>query len=177
MPSTSSRRQRRAPRAAPSPDSRARRPLGRSFAPAAAVRPMLVPFAAAFGLLVAAEDGYLAWLLWGTRAWYVVVAVVLGVVAVAGAVLTLLGRARGWLILALASVVPLLALLVLVLLLGALGTGHDTALALLLLVGPVGCLIAALQQPVRKWTTPARGRSPRRGNAPDRGRRRPGADR
>lgn len=142
---------------------------------------MLVPFAAAFGLLVAAEDGYLAWLLWGTRAWYVVVAIVLGVVAVAGAVLTLLGRARGWLVLALASVVPLLAFLVLVLVLGALGTGHDTALAVLLLVGPVGCLILALQRPVREWTTPARAtattRSPRRGNVPDRGRRRPGADR
>ena len=138
---------------------------------------MLVPFAAAFGVLVAAEDGYLAWLLWGTRAWFVVAAVVLGVAAITGAVLTVLGRARGWLVLALASVVPLLALLLLVLLFGALGTGHDTALALLLLVGPVGCLILALQRPVREWTTPAAAGSPRRGNRSDRGRRRPGADR
>jgi hypothetical protein len=74
-------------------------------------------------------------------------------------------------------VVPLLALLLLVLVLGALGTGHDTALALLLLIGPVGCLILATRRPVREWTTPARARSPRRGNAPDRGKRRPGADR
>ncbi len=117
---------------------------------------MLVPFAAAFGLLVAAEDGYLAWLLWGTRAWYVVAAVLLGVAAVAGAVLTQQGRGRGWLVLTLASVLPLVALLALVLLLGALGSGNDTALALLLLVGPIGCLALALQRPVREWSTPER---------------------
>ena len=117
---------------------------------------MLVPFAAAFGVLVAAEDAYLAWLLWGTHVWYVVVAVLLAVAAVVGAVLTVQGRGRGWLVLTVASVLPLLALLALVLLLGALGSGHDTALALLLLVGPVGCLALALQRPVRTWSTPER---------------------
>lgn len=114
---------------------------------------MVAPFAAAFGALVAAEDLYLAWLLWDTRAWYVVAAVLLALAALAGAVLTVRGRGRGWLVLTLASVFPLLALLALVLLLGALGTGHDTVLALLLLVGPIGCLALALQRPVREWTT------------------------
>ena len=180
MSPTSSRR--RVARAAPSPASRARRPLGRGFVPTAPVRPMLVPFAAAFALLVAAEDGFMAWVLWGTRAWLVVAALVLGVVAVVGALLTLAGRSRGWLVLVAGSVLPLLVLLVAVLLLGYLGTGSEALLVLLLAVGPVGCLVLALQRPVRTWTTPARPTqprtgSPRRGKVPDRGRRRPGVDR
>jgi hypothetical protein len=130
-------------------------------------RPTAVPFAAAFGLLVAAEDGYLAWLLWGTSAAYVVAALLLAAVAVAGAGLTFAGRGRGWLVLTLASVLPLLALLVLVLLVGVLGAGSYVALALLLLLGPIGCLVLALQRPVRAWTGPRRadrsagGRRPR----------------
>src|SRR4051794_27761506 len=108
MPSTPSRTGRRSPRPIAAPPSRPRRPLGRNFAPAAPVRPMLAPFAAAFGLLVAAEDVYLGWLLWDTRAWYVAVAGLLAAAAVTGAVLTVLGRGRGWLVLALASVLPLL---------------------------------------------------------------------
>lgn len=143
---------------------------------------MLVPFATAFALLVAAEDGFVAWVLWGTRAWLVVAALVLGIVAVVGAVLTFAGRGRGWLVLVAGSVLPLLVLLTAVLLLGYLGTGSGALLVLLLAVGPVGCLVLALQRPVREWTTPARATparagSPRRGNVPDRGRRRPGVDR
>lgn len=153
--------------------SRARRPLGRGFVPAAPVRPMLVPFAVAFALLVAAEDGFVAWVLWGTRAWLVAAVLVLGIVAVVGAVLTSAGRGRGWLVLLAGSLLPLLVLLAAVLLLGYLGTGAGALLVLLLAVGPVGCLVLALQRPVREWTAP----SPRRGNVPDRGRRRAGADR
>jgi hypothetical protein len=51
-------------------------------------------------------------------------------------------------------VLPLLALLLLVLLVGVLGFGSYVALALLLLVGPIGCLVLALQRPVRAWSGP-----------------------
>jgi hypothetical protein len=59
VPSTSTRR-------AGPPAPRHRRPLGRGLvvAPSAPVRPVAAPFAAVFWLLVAAEDGYLGWLLW-----------------------------------------------------------------------------------------------------------------
>ena len=142
MPSSSTRRSPRVARPAP---------LG-----AGTHRPIVVPFAAVFGLLGAAEDGYLAWLLWNTRAWYVAVALALAVIAVLGAVLTFAGRGRGWLVLVVSSVLPLLALLALVLLIGVLGAGSDTAVALLLLVGPIGCLVLSLQRPVREWSGPAR---------------------
>jgi hypothetical protein len=130
---------------------------------------MVVPFAAVFGLLTAAEDGYLAWLL-GDPAigwdWFLVVPVLLGVAAVAGAVLVHLGRRGGWLLLAAAGALPVLVLLVLAFLFGALGGGQAMWSALLLLVGPLACLVLALRRPVREWcrrTTAGRSPGGRRG--------------
>jgi O-antigen/teichoic acid export membrane protein len=124
-------------------------------------RPQEAPFAAVLGLLVAAEYGYLSWLLWDPAAgldWFVVVPLVLAAVAVAGAVLVVLGRGRGWVVLTVVSVVLLLGLLVLVAIFGALGGGAPLWQALLLLIGPIGCLALTLRRPVREWTTPVRAR-------------------
>ena len=154
MPSTSTRRP--------------RRPLGRGFAvaPAAPVRPVAAPFAAVFGVLVAAEDAYLGWLLWDAEpgwGWYLLLPAVLAAGALAGALLVFRGRsvgrwAAGWAVLALFCLLPLLGLLGLALLFGALGGGSAVWWALLLLVGPVGGLSLALQPPVREWTRPSSGR-------------------
>jgi hypothetical protein len=125
---------------------------------------MVVPFAAFFGLVVAAEDLYLAWLLrtpetgWDA---FAIVPVLLAVAAVAAAVLVFLGRARSWLLLALAAALPLAALLVLVVLFAALGGGLAFWSGVLLLVGPLTALVLALRPPVREWTRPVRAnRSP-----------------
>ena len=145
---------RRSPRAAP------RQPHA---APGPAVRPVLVPFAAVFGVLVAAEYLWLAWLLRDPEvatAWFVAVPPVLAGAALAGAVLVVLGRARAWVLLAAVSVVLLLGLLGTALLFGALGLGSVAGQALVLLVGPVGCLAFVLRRPVRKWTRPARATPP-----------------
>jgi hypothetical protein len=126
-------------------------------------RPQEVPFAAALGLLVAAEYVYLGWLLWDPASrldWLVVVPVVLATLAVVAAVLVLSGRGRGWLLLTGVSVVLLLGLLALVLLFGALGGGAALWQALLLLLGPIGCLALTLRRPVRAWTDPRRARRP-----------------
>jgi hypothetical protein len=154
MPSTSTRR-----RPAVRPDTR--RPPGRrpAAAPAEPQRPLTAPFAAFFGVLVAAEDVYLAWLLAqvGTG-WhrYLAVPVLLAVWAGVGAVLVLRAGSRGSLVLAGAAVPPLLAILGLAVVLGMLGEGGAMWSALLLLVGPVGCLILTLGRPVRTWTRPQR---------------------
>ena len=143
MPSPSARR---SPRAAAPPGA---------ASTAVERRPLAVPFAAAFGVLVAAEDLYLAWLLWEPDhglEWFVVVALLMALAAVAGAALVLLGRGRAWLVLAAASALPLLALVALVLLFGALGGGQAMWSALLLLVGPIGCLALTLRRSVRAWT-------------------------
>ncbi|MGY1809174.1 hypothetical protein ACI8AF_17535 [Blastococcus sp. SYSU D00669] len=161
MPSSSSRSRvapRRSPRSAP---------LGRTAPPAAPTRPVEAPVAAVFGVLVAAEYLWLAWLLRDPEVldWFVVVPAVLALVALAGAALVLLGRGRGWLVQTAAAVVLLLGLLALVALFGALGGGAALWQALLLLVGPIGCLALTLRRPVREWT--ARGRAPgRRTRAP-----------
>jgi hypothetical protein len=125
---------------------------------------MLVSFAAVFGLLVAAEDLYLAWLLrtpetgWDA---FAIVPVLLAVAAVAGAVLVFLGRARSWLLLAVAAALPMAGLLVLAVLFAALGGGPAFWSAVLLLVGPVVALVLALRLPVREWTrSAASSRSP-----------------
>jgi O-antigen/teichoic acid export membrane protein len=117
-------------------------------------RPLAVPFAAAFGCLVAAENLYLAWLLWEPRVgleWFVAVPLVLAAATLAGVALLLLGRRRAWLLLSACSTLLLLVLLFLALLFGALGGGHALWWALLLLVGPVGCLALALRREVRGW--------------------------
>jgi hypothetical protein len=120
---------------------------------------MVVPFAAFFGLVVAAEDLYLAWLLrtpetgWDA---FALVPAVLAVLALAGAVLVFLGRARGWLLLAAAAAVPLAGLLVLTVFFAALGGGLAFWSGVLLLVGPLTALVLALRRPVREWTRPVR---------------------
>ncbi|SDO57376.1 hypothetical protein [Geodermatophilus sp. DSM 45219] len=152
MASSSSRNRaaaRRSPRAAPRPQPPSP-PAG---------RPVLVPFTAVFAVLVAAEYLWLAWLLRDpelSAAWYVVVPVVLAVLALGGAALAWLGRARAWALLAVVSVALALALLGTAVLFGALGLGAVVGQALLLLVGPVGCLLLAVRRPVREWTGPAR---------------------
>jgi len=124
---------------------------------------VLAPFAAAFGVLVAAEDIYLGYLLWEPDRgwhWYVVVTVLLAAWAVVGAGMVWLGRARGWLVLSAASVLPMLALIGLVLLFGVLGGGAALGWAVLLLVGPLGCLTLTLRRPIRDWTRPGRATRP-----------------
>jgi hypothetical protein len=140
--------------------------LGRGFttAPVVPERPLLAPFAALFGLLVAAEDLYLAWLLYEPDPgweWYLAVPVLLAGWAAAGAVLVFSGRGRGALVLAGAAVLPLLGILVLAVVLGLLGGGRAMWSSLLLLAGPVGCLSLSLRRPVREWTRA--GGSARRG--------------
>ena len=162
MASSSSRSRaaaRRSPRAAP----RQQPPL------LPAGRPVLAPFAAVFGVLVAVEYLWLAWLLRDPEvatSWSVAVPAVLAVLALAGAVLVVLGRARAWVLLAVVSVVLVLCLLGTAVLFGALGLGAVAGQALLLLAGPVGCLVLAVRRPVREWTRPARAT-----RAPERGRR------
>lgn len=165
MPSSSSRARvtpRRSPRAA-----------GR-IAPALRERPLVVPFAVVFGLLMAAEVLYLGYLLWEPDPsfdWYLVVPVLLAAVAVVGALLVLRGRARAWMVLAGAAVVLLVALVVLVFILAALGATAEMWSAVLLATGPLGCLVLATRRPVREWTSPGRStRSPgrRRGRGADR---------
>jgi hypothetical protein len=122
--------------------------------PAPDQRPLAVPFAAAFGVLVAAEALYLAWLLWDPGSgleWFVAGPLVLAVLALAGAALLLLGRRRAWLPLTVSSALLLVALLLLALLFGALGGGQALWVALLLLVAPVVCLCLALRREVRGW--------------------------
>ncbi len=150
---------RRSPRAAPRQQQTPALPSG---------RPVLAPFAAVFAVLVAAEYLWLAWLLRAPEVppvWYVV-PVVLAAVTLAGAVLVVLGRARAWVLLAAVSVVLALGLLTTTVLFGALGLGAVVWQALLLLVGPVGCLVLAVRRPVREWTRPARATRP-----PEQGRR------
>jgi len=127
-------------------------------------RPMVVPFAAFFGLVVAAEDLYLAWLLrtpetgWDA---FALVPALLAVLAVAAAVLVHLGRARSWLLLAVAAAVPLAGLLVLTVFFAALGGGLAFWSGVLLMVGPLTALVLAVRRPLREWTRPVRAnRSP-----------------
>jgi hypothetical protein len=163
MPSTPSRPPRGLARPAPAPTpSRGRRPLGRGFAvPAERQRPQEAPFAAVLGLLVAAEYVYLGWLLWDPGsgpARFVLVPLLLAAAAVAGAVLLLPGRGRAWLVLTVVSVVLLIGLLFLVAVFGALGGGAALWQALLLLIGPIGCLALVLRRPVREWSGGSRAR-------------------
>ena len=82
--------------------------------------------------------------------------------AVAGAVLVFLGRARGWLLLAVAAALPLVGMLVLAVLFAALGGGLGVLVGgARCWSGPVVALVLALRRPVREWTRPAAaGRSP-----------------
>jgi peptidoglycan/LPS O-acetylase OafA/YrhL len=149
-------------------------PRGRDAAEPAGERPLAVTLAAVFGLLVAAVDAYLTWLLWTPEVgWdsYLLVPILLGVLAVAAAVAVFLGLRRAWLLLVVAAVLPLVGMLAVVVLFAALGGGSALWGALALLIAPVGCLVLALRRPVREWTGRAlAGRPPggRRGTGSDR---------
>jgi peptidoglycan/LPS O-acetylase OafA/YrhL len=157
----------------PSSTSRGRATTRRSPRPAARAveappteRPLAVPFAAFFGLLVAAEDVYLAWLLWTPEIgwdWFMAGPLALAVLALVGAALVFTGRARGWLVLAVAAVLPLAGLVVLAAIFAVLGGGQEVWSTLLLLVGPSTCLVLALRRPVRDWTRGRRSPGERRG--------------
>jgi hypothetical protein len=125
---------------------------------------MVVPFAVVFGALVAAEDLYLAWLLWTPDVgwdWFLLAPVALAVLAITGAALVFLGRGRGWLVLAVAAALPLAGLTALAVLFAALGGGPALWSAALMVIGPVACLVLSLQRPVRQWSSGGRGnRSP-----------------
>ena len=151
MPSTSSRAraaQRRSPRAA-----------GRPAAPPVGQRPAVVPFAVAFGLLMAVEVLYLGYLLWEPAPaldWDLVVPVIISVAAAVASLLVLRGTARSAMLLAGVALLPLAGLLVLVFILASLGAGAEAWLAVLMATGPLGCLILATRRPVREWTAPGR---------------------
>ena len=127
-------------------------------------RPLAATLAAVFGLLVAAVDAYLTWLLWTPEVgWdaYLLVPVLLGVLAVGAAVAVFLGLRRAWLLLVVAAGLPLVGMLAVVVLFAALGGGAALWGAVALLVAPVGCLVLALREPVREWTRRGRaGRPP-----------------
>jgi len=118
-------------------------------------RPLAVPFAAFFGLLLAAEAAYFAWLFrtpdvgWD---WFVAAPLLLAALAAAGAVLVFTGRGRGWVVLAVAALVSLVGLLLVAGFFAVLGGGPAVWSTLLLLVGPLTSLVLALQRPVREWT-------------------------
>ena len=123
-------------------------------------RPLAATLAAVFGLLVAAVDGYLTWLLWTPEVgWdgYLLVPVLLGVLAVAAAAAVFLGLRRAWLALAVAAALPMAGMLAVVVLFAVLGGGAALWGALALLVAPAGALVLALRRPVRNWTRYGRG--------------------
>jgi len=153
MASSSSRSRaatRRSPRPAPLPA-----PRGRVAAEPAGERPLSATLAAVFGLLVAAVDAYLTWLLWTPEVgWdsYLLVPILLGVLAVVAAVAVFLGLRRAWLLLVVAAALPLVGMLTVVVLFAMLGGGAALWGAVALLIAPVGCLVLALRRPVREWT-------------------------
>lgn len=155
MPSSTSRSRvpvRRSPRAAA-------RTAARTAVAAVPERPTVVPFAVVFAVLVAAEDLYLARLLWTPETgwdWFILAPAALGVLALTASVLVYQGRSRAWLVLALAAVLPLIGLLVIAALFAALGGGQAMWMAVLLCIGPLTCLVLALQRPVREWSGPGR---------------------
>jgi hypothetical protein len=159
MPSSSSSSRSRFP-ARRSPKAAARAAPAR---PAAGPdRPGVVPFAVGFGALVAAEDLYLARLLWTAEAGWdraVLVPVALAALALVGAGLVFPGRGRGWLVLAVAAALPLAGLAAITVLFAAPGGGPAMWSAVLLCAGPMTCLVLAVQPPVRAWTS--RGRANR----------------
>jgi hypothetical protein len=137
-------------------------PQGPVVAPPPGERPLTATLAAVFGLLVAAVDGYLTWLLWTPEVgWdsYLLVPILLGVLAVVAAVAVFLGLRRAWLLLVVAAALPLVGMLTVVVLFAVLGGGAAMWGAMALLIAPVGCLVLALRRPVREWTR--RGRASR----------------
>src|SRR5215218_9410311 len=120
MPSSSSR-SRAATRRSPRPA-----PRGPAVAAPAGERPLAATLATVFGLLVAAVDGYLAWLLWTPQVgWdaYLLVPLALALLAVGSAAAVFRGVGRAWALLAVAAVLPLLGLVAVLVLFAALGGG------------------------------------------------------
>lgn len=118
-------------------------------------------FAVVFGALLTVEVLYLGYLLWEPDTSvnrFLIVPLVLAALVVLGSVLVLRGIRRGWIVLALSAVLPLVALLILVFLLGALGGGAQVWAGVLLLVGPLATLVLALRRPVRQWCGGGRAR-------------------
>jgi hypothetical protein len=118
-------------------------------------RPLAVPFAAAFGALMAGEVLFLgvALLLPDFRLdRFTVVFLVLVLWAVAGSLMVLQGRRGGWIVLVIVALGGVAAVLILVLILAALGATGSAWAAALLTVGPLGCLVLAPQRSVRQWT-------------------------
>ena len=154
----------------PSSSSRSRVPVRRSPRPAlrgagAATapreRPSAVAFAVVFGFVLTVEVLYLGWLLWEPDPRvdrFLVVPLLLAALSTLGSVLVLTGWRWGWAVLALAAVLPLVALLVFVFLLGALGGGAQLWAGVLLLVGPLATLVLASRRPVREWCGDGRAR-------------------
>ena len=150
--------------------SRSRVPVRRSPRPAprnaAALpelhqRPPAVTFAVVFGALLTVEVLYLGYLLWEPDPSvdrFLLVPLLLAALALLGSVLVLTRKRLGWVVLAVAAVLPLAALLVFVFLLGALGGGAQLWAGVLLLVGPGATLVLALRRPVREWCGPGRAR-------------------
>jgi O-antigen/teichoic acid export membrane protein len=127
-------------------------------------RPLTVPFAAAFGGLVTAEVAYFGLLLWlpdPALDWFLVVPLVLAVASVTGSVQLLRRRTRSWLLLAIAAAVVQVGLLATAALLAAFSAWGEMWSAVLLMTGPVGCLVLTLRRSVREWTD--RGRTRRSG--------------
>ena len=117
-------------------------------------RPLAVPFAAAFGVLVAAEVLYLGALMVlpdPALDWFLVVPVVLACAALAGSVLLLRRRFRSWLLLAGTATVVEVGLLATAALLAAFYAWAEMWSTILLMVGPLGCLVLSLRRSVRTW--------------------------
>jgi peptidoglycan/LPS O-acetylase OafA/YrhL len=156
----------------PSSSSRSRVPVRRSPRPAprpvpvpssAGERPIAVPVATVFGVLVAGENAYLARLMWTPEVgwdWFMTGPLLLAVLALAGAAAVFLGRRLGWVPLAVSAALSLLVVLALAVLFALLGGGQAMWAAVLLLVGPLGALILSLRRPVRDWTARGRARRP-----------------
>jgi hypothetical protein len=130
---------------------------------AARERPVAVPFAVVFGCLLTVEVLYLGFLLWEPDPRvdrFLLVPLLLATAAAVGSFMVLQGRRWGWAVLAVAAVLPGVALLGLAFLLGAFGAGGPMWAALLLLVGPLATLVLALRRPVREWCANGRARRP-----------------
>jgi O-antigen/teichoic acid export membrane protein len=126
-------------------------------------RPLPVPLAAAFGGLVAAEVLYLGALMWlpdPALDWFLVVPLLLASAALAGSVLLLRRRFRSWLLLAVCATVVQVGLLATAALFAAFSAWGEMWSAVLLMVGPLGCLVLSLRRSVRAWTDRDRTRRP-----------------
>jgi hypothetical protein len=114
-----------------------------------------VPLAAAFGGLLTAETLFLGALLWlpdPALDWFLVVPLVLAGATLTGVVLLLRRRFRSWLLLVVPAVLVQAGLLATAGLLAAFSAWGEMWSAVLMMTGPVGCLVLALRRPVREWT-------------------------